>query len=106
MKPPPDALGRVSAIPTTAEQARTRARVREAARERRQIERLRARALLLQCSECGATATGRLTHRGILESQGIKVEHGRHTRSAGEGGRCGGIVRVFDAIEDDEGTAA
>jgi hypothetical protein len=77
-----------------------------AKREWAQISRLRARALLLQCSECGATATGRLTHRGILESQGIKVEHGRHTRSAGAGGRCGGLVRLFDAIEDDEGTAA
>lgn len=92
MKPPPFALGRLENDRATAEAARLRAR---AFRERAQAVRLSGRALLLQC-ECGAVSTGRITHRGILVSQGMKVEHGRHTVSAGNGGRCGGLVRIFD----------
>lgn len=105
MIPPPDALGRVREVPTTAEQARARARVRAAAKERRQIAQLTQRALLLQCQTCGAIATGHVTHRGILESQGIKVEHGRHTVSATKGGRCGGVVLAFDRLTNEDDAA-
>lgn len=103
MMPPPDALGRAENHRATAEAARARAR---AFRERAQVARLTQRALLLQCQACGAIATGHVTHRGILESQGIKVEHGRHTVSATKGGRCGGVVLAFDRLTNNEDDAA
>lgn len=102
MIPPPDALGRVEPHSTTAVRRRE---ARRALVERRQIAQLAERALLLQCQLCGATATGRVTQRGILVSQGIKVEYGRHTVSAGKGGRCGGEIRAFDRLTNEDDAA-
>lgn len=102
MIPPPDALGRVQPHSTTAVRRR---QDRRALVEGRQIAKLTQRALFLQCQACGAIATGHVTHRGILESQGIKVEHGRHTVSATKGGRCGGEVLAFDRLTNEDDAA-
>jgi hypothetical protein len=75
MRPPRDAL-----YSSAASVARVPARV-FARRERR--------AYLLQCDTCKAKSTGYATRGGVLVSEGMQINFGRHRG-------CGGEISLFD----------
>jgi hypothetical protein len=88
-RPPPDALGRFKPDHRETRPGNTGRSSRAFTR----YDPLRRRAWLMQCEECLATSTAKTTRRGILVSQGFRVERGRH---AG----CGGRLRFHDIIEN------
>lgn len=94
--PRPGALGRRSSSAThTVDERRTRR-----ARREQRLHELAQRAYLLQCERCNAVATGRYTYRGVLVSNGMRVEYEHHTKCA-NGKRCGGKVRLIDIARNE-----
>ena len=50
------------------------------------------RAYLLQCDKCKAKSTGYTTRGGVLISEGMQTDYGRHRG-------CGGEISLFDIKE-------